>query len=369
MKKSDMEKLEERELLELALSLGISVRKGARKPEIIKIIQSAKKPETAPIPPLESHAQDKPSAPAEASRLVADQHVEAGRQVQSWQQEVEESKFYTGAPPVEFRLPSELPHQYGDDRIALLVRDPYWAYSYWEVSQKKLEAERGQLGRAGDDAYLALRVYDVTDVHFDGVNDHGHYDIGIYDRIGNWYINTGIPGRSFIVDLGLKTQDGQFITLVRSNAVRTPRDSVSEVMDEEWMVPDSDFERIFALSGGFSTLTGASSADVRLAAGGKIPFGVSSPGMGSLALMSPTRKKQRAFWFVLNTELIVYGATEPDAKVSVQGRPVTLRPDGTFTLRFALPDGKQIIECSATSADEAETRCIAPEVTRSTKAS
>ncbi len=366
MKKSNLEKLEEKELQELAVKLGISIRKSAKKQEIIKILQSAK---AAPISKQESYTKNKPSAAETGGSTADQQHAEAAQPAQSVQQAVEESKFYTGTPPEEFRLPAELPYHYGDDRIVLLVRDPHWAYSYWEVSRKKLEIERGNLGKAGEDAYLALRVYDVTDIRFAGGNDHGHYDIGIYDRVGNWYINTGMPGRSFIVDLGLKTQDGKFITLARSNVVRTPRDSVSDILDEEWMIPDSDFERIFALSGGLSAFTGASSADIRLAAGGKLPFGISSPGMGSLALMSPSKKKQKAFWFVLNTELIVYGATEPDAKVSVQGRPITLRPDGTFTLRFALPDGKQIIECSATSADEVETRCITPEVIRSTKAS
>lgn len=360
MNRSELQKLEDSELSTLALKLGVKIKKGAKRPEIIKLLLSnAKEPvkeKTGAAPAAPSHPQEEPP-------VSHAEHI-----VQGGQQEVEESKFYTGVPPEEFRLPAELPSHYGDDSITLMVRDPHWTYSYWEVSHKKLESERGRLGKAGEDAYLALRVYDVTDMDFDGSNDHGHYDIGIYERVGNWYINTGIPGRSFLADLGLKTQDGQFITLARSNSVKTPRDSVSEVMDEEWMVPDKDFERIFALSGGMSTLTGASSADVHILGGQRIPFGISSPGMGSLALMSPVRKKQRAFWFVLNAELIVYGATEPDAKVSVQGRPVTLRPDGTFTLRFALPDGTQVIPCSATSADEVETRWITPEVSRSTKA-
>jgi hypothetical protein len=361
MNRSELQKLEDNELSALARKQGIKIKKGAKRSEIIKLLLSGakepakKKTVTAP-PPAPSHPQEEPLA------SYAEQIVQSG------QQEVEESKFYTGAPPEEFRLPSELPSHYGDDKITLMVRDPHWTYSYWEVSHRKLESERGSLGKAGDDAYLALRVYDVTDINFNGSNDHGHYDIGIYERVGNWYINTGMPGKSFIVDLGLKTQDGQFITLARSNSVKTPRDAASEVMDEEWMIPDKDFERIFALSGGMSTLTGASSAEVRILGGQRIPFGISSPGMGSLALMSPVKKKQRAFWFVLNAELIVYGATEPDAKVSVQGRPVTLRPDGTFTLRFALPDGMQTIPCSATSADEEETRWIIPEVSRSTKA-
>jgi len=95
---------------------------------------------------------------------------------------------------------------------------------------------------------------------------------------------------------------------------------------------------------------------------------LSSPGITSVS--SPGKKpRQRKFWFVLDCELIVYGATEPDAKVSVQGRQIKLRPDGTFTLRFALPDGKQVIPVKAVSSDEIEERTITPIVSRETKTS
>ncbi|MDD5174552.1 MAG: DUF4912 domain-containing protein, partial [Candidatus Omnitrophica bacterium] len=73
------------------------------------------------------------------------------------------------------------------------------------------------------------------------------------------------------------------------------------------------------------------------------------------------------FWLVVNTELIVYGATEPDAKLTVQGKEIKLQPDGTFTLRFALPDGKQVIPVEATSSDGIDHRKITPVVTRKTE--
>ena len=60
------------------------------------------------------------------------------------------------------------------------------------------------------------------------------------------------------------------------------------------------------------------------------------------------------------------GATEPDAKVTVQGVPVRLRPDGTFTMRFQLPDGVQEIPAIAVSRDGLSERQITPTVTRST---
>ena len=56
------------------------------------------------------------------------------------------------------------------------------------------------------------------------------------------------------------------------------------------------------------------------------------------------------FWFNVNAELVIYGATEPDAALTVAGRPVKLRPDGTFSLRFALPDGDYELPVVAVSA-------------------
>ena len=75
--------------------------------------------------------------------------------------------------------------------------------------------------------------------------------------------------------------------------------------------------------------------------------GISSPRGGEVA--SPPGLP-RQFWFNVNAELILYGATEPDARVTIGGRPVRLRPDGTFSYRFALPDGDYELVVRATAA-------------------
>jgi hypothetical protein len=64
------------------------------------------------------------------------------------------------------------------------------------------------------------------------------------------------------------------------------------------------------------------------------------------------QKPRRDFWFNVNAELIVYGATEPTARVTIGGRPIKLRPDGTFSYRFALPDGDYGLPAEATSVDD-----------------
>ncbi|HYH64023.1 MAG TPA: DUF4912 domain-containing protein, partial [Urbifossiella sp.] len=69
----------------------------------------------------------------------------------------------------------------------------------------------------------------------------------------------------------------------------------------------------------------------------------------------------------IDAELIVYGKTDPTAHVTLQNEPVKLRPDGTFTMLFSLPDSRQIIPAVATSADGVEERTIVLAVERNTK--
>jgi hypothetical protein len=61
------------------------------------------------------------------------------------------------------------------------------------------------------------------------------------------------------------------------------------------------------------------------------------------------------FWLNINAELIIYGGTVPDASLTVGGRTIELRPDGTFSCRFALPDGTYTLEIKA-DATSGETR-------------
>ena len=44
-------------------------------------------------------------------------------------------------------------------------------------------------------------------------------------------------------------QNGNFVTVLRSNAVTTPREDVSDQVDEEWMMTDEQFKKILQASG------------------------------------------------------------------------------------------------------------------------
>jgi uncharacterized protein len=257
-------------------------------------------------------------------------------------------------------MPQELPSSYDQDKIILQVRDPHWVHSYWELRGQTIDGLKSKLG---DDFYRAkkvLRVYDVTNIIFNGFNANSFFDIQINDYANSWYIDTAGPGRSWCVDLGLMLANGRFITILRSNVVQTPLDGPSGITDEEWMIPEDMFARLYGMGFGLGR-----SSPVGGAWQQRLKQGLFSSGLSS----SPVRKevKERGFWMKVDCELIVYGATESDAKVTVQGLPIKLRPDGTFTLRYYLPDGKQVIPVKATSADKLEERTITPTVIRETK--
>jgi hypothetical protein len=95
-------------------------------------------------------------------------------------------------------------------------------------------------------------------------------------------------------------------------------------------------------------------------------FGVSSMGISSFS--SPFGGlPAKGFWFMVNAELIVYGATEPNAKVTLGGTQVNLRPDGSFSFRFALPDGNYDLPAVAVSADGTDARAADLKFSRQTQ--
>jgi len=284
--------------------------------------------------------------------------------------QVAEAKYYTGPAPSHQRptpTPIEqrqLPQGYDEDVLVAQARDPWWTHIYWDLRFKTWDDCRARYGGDFEKSSWALRAYDISFIKFDGKNAHRFFDTPVDVTARNWYMNLGSPGTSWCLDLGFVLPRGRFVTVVRSNVVSLPLDGPSWMTDEEWMIPDDAFRRLYGMSVGLGPNV---SSPVGKLWQERLKRDVSSGAVTSL-VSSPVGKKAEKlpFWLVVDAELIVYGATEPDAAVSVQGRPIQLRKDGTFTLRFALPDGKQEIPVVARSAKINETRTITPVVTRHT---
>jgi hypothetical protein len=84
--------------------------------------------------------------------------------------------------------------------------------------------------------------------------------------------------------------------------------------------------------------------------------GLTLSGVGFSASMPLNRP--RKFWLVADAELIVYGATEPDATVTISGVPIQLNDDGTFRFQTSFQDGTIDYPIMAVAADGEQSRSI-----------
>jgi hypothetical protein len=128
-----------------------------------------------------------------------------------------------------------IPWGYGQDRVTTMVVDPEHLYVYWEVTDQAIEQARAGLGAGGPDAWLNLRVYDVTSRIFDGTNAHAYFDRSVSRTDRQWFFLIGKPTSTAIVELGLKSREGYFVRVARSGRADFPRVAPASGDGVEWL--------------------------------------------------------------------------------------------------------------------------------------
>lgn len=135
----------------------------------------------------------------------------------------------------------EIPTGYNDVRLTLLVRDPEWIYAYWEVSPYHWEEITKRHGRQASFENLTLRVVELG-------NDMDYFDLKVGKLVGGWHIHVPRPSTAYYAVMGLGTRRN-FIPLIVSNVVTTPRNDFSILADEEWMLVNDYEQRIIKYTG------------------------------------------------------------------------------------------------------------------------
>ncbi|MFL5243743.1 MAG: DUF4912 domain-containing protein [Gemmataceae bacterium] len=359
-----------KELAEMARKKGIMGWHAMRKEElVIALVNASHKTANGSHKAVnDSHKTNGSVKTRKGTLIRAQAAVARDTSSTSAEEKVGSSKYDVGVPTKDLsnKVPRDLPGGYGKDRIVVMVRDPYWLHCYWELTRNAIQRAEAALGQEWHTARPILRVLDVSSHGTTSTSESTIRDIDIHGGCSNWYIDVQNPPRSYRVDIGYLSRAGRFYVLARSNVVSTPRAGVSDVIDENWADIDAKkADRIYAMSGGFDPA--ASSLELKQLFEERLRRPLGSPAVTSFGSGGMLPGKSRKFWFQLDAELIVYGATEPNSRVTLQGEPMKLRPDGTFTMRFSLPDSRQIIPAVATSPDGVEERTIVLAVERNTK--
>jgi uncharacterized protein len=66
---------------------------------------------------------------------------------------------------------------------------------------------------------IILRLYDVTDIYFNGSNAHSSYEFQLSKETTNWSIKGIKLGRSYLTEIGYKVNQNQYFPILRSNVV------------------------------------------------------------------------------------------------------------------------------------------------------
>jgi uncharacterized protein len=121
-------------------------------------------------------------------------------------------------------LDISLPVNYGDNKIVLMVRDPWTLFAYWEV-QREVEDEVSDMVHCKGFVVSknVLRIYDVTEATEGPDASIGTYiDLDLKVWTESWYVHTVLPGRKWMASVGVLCTTGDFFEFTRSNIVKTP---------------------------------------------------------------------------------------------------------------------------------------------------
>ena len=254
----------------------------------------------------------------------------------------------------------------GKERIVLMVRDPYWLHAHWEISSRSIRRAQAAMAEYWHTAKPVIRLMEVPVKSTTFSTETFVRDIEIHGAVNNWYVDVCDPPKGYRVEIGYLASNHRFHSLARSNSILTPEPGVRDSVDHTWVDVAENCERIFALSGGYSSEGAADELQELLEERLRRPVGtsvVSRYGVGA----DPTLDKDRGFNLDVDAEMIIHGATKPGSHVTVGGEPLKLREDGTFTIRTALPDRRQVLPIISSSNDGTTQQTVVLAVERNTK--
>ncbi len=284
-KKTSLKKMSKKELVSLARKNGLKVNTSLLKNDLIALLLTIDNKTAQP----QKAVKGKSRVRAEKKQTAKELKIAAPPKVETPAALVEASKFYEGpATPDQGTEAYDVPDSYNRNLLVMMPRDPHWSYLYWELTSEHIEANKLKLSDS-ESAKLILRMYDVTDVIFNGNNARRQWDIDLVGNPRNWYVHLGVSDCDYIAEIGLIDKCGRFIALARSNHIRTPRDNMSDLIDEEWMMVEEDFEKMYRLSGGYDY--NRSSAEISELLAKRWRFDISSGGISSSGSGAQPRDK------------------------------------------------------------------------------
>ena len=260
--------------------------------------------------------------------------------------------------------------------LVFLPKDPEWAYVFWQISDKDRDKAQS-LGASK----LCLRLYDVTGSHEGNINQSTLREIAVDSFSTEWYLPIPVADRDYKVELGYR-YGFNWMSLAFSSASHVPSSQPSEQILDKFVPFNLDsptetnsyimntnenevnglHERLYQAATTYTKSKRVGSEEFMENIPGpnaQAPQNASGAGVwASGSNESGAGIRNKAFWLVADAELIVYGATEPSATLTIGEEEVPLASDGTFRLQVPFRDGTQNYEIKATDENGEQEKSI-----------
>lgn len=251
------------------------------------------------------------------------------------------------------------------DRIVLIVRDSFWLQGYWEITAATVARIKIAMGNYWHKAKPVLRLLEITSRGNTNSFEELAEEIPIRGGASNWFINVPDQNKSYRLAIGYVLPSetdaaDRFYLITKSNEVLTMPSGSGE--DQSWTDLTNNAEKYYAQSGGYDS--GKVSAELKDVFEEK-----SQQPLHSVAIQNiPSLSRFGAeLSFKVDAHLVIHGATDANASLTIAGSPVPVSNDGSFVLRMDLPDKRQVLPIIASSFDGTQQRTTVLAIERNTK--
>jgi hypothetical protein len=93
---------------------------------------------------------------------------------------------------------------------------------FWDTSETPKKIIERFFNRKFEELVTVTRIYDVTNILFNGKNAHHFNELTVPYQSGHWIIKGLSENRSYIAELGVHLSENQFFPLYRSDCIQMP---------------------------------------------------------------------------------------------------------------------------------------------------
>ena len=125
------------------------------------------------------------------------------------------------------------------NHVSLSMVNPRQGFAHWRIRPEWIEKVSREKGGAWNNCRLVIRLYDTTNIEFNGLNAHHIQSMTLPNICGHFLFGFNRPGSNQLAEVGFELRNGEFIPAARSQFTRFAPEGVSGRSDHSALHVDA----------------------------------------------------------------------------------------------------------------------------------